>query len=162
MHRFFYFILMVAFFSCDSGEPIQQYNDTVVGTYNYFMKAVGSHLSVIGHSAEETDSAVAILQPLTDSCLQVMRQTKPLKESGDFHKKVTAVYESVKTELLPAAAALGKLQAVEDSTAIKNPEMHQSLIQDFTKANEHLKILKEQANEAHRQYAKNLGIKIGA
>jgi hypothetical protein len=149
-------ITAVAFNSC-SQMNAQKYNETVVGLYSGYTNKLSSDLDKIaaeGTSKEAAEVALKNMTASTDSCLKVMNSLKPSDDAKDFHNKIVAVMNTVKTEVIPEMQKMASLKGTEDVTE------YNKLIDGFNATNDKITKLEDEAGKAQEAFAQKVGMKV--
>lgn len=153
------FILLAAIVgllsSCNQMSE-RKYNDTVANMYKSFATTLATRMS--GMSGNESkDVILANLKSLdktTDSCIGVMNSLKPSEDAKDFHQKVVAMFQLIKTDFLPAAEKLTNVKGSEDV------EAYNSAVSQMNEATSKITTQEAATQAAQRAYAGKVGMKI--
>lgn len=149
-------VAAVTFNSC-SQMNAQKYNDTVVGLYSGYVNKLSSDLDKIaaeGTSKENAEAALKSMNSSTDSCLKVMGGLKPSDDAKDFHNKIVAVLNTVKTEAIPEMQKLVSLKGTD------NVEEYNKIIDGYNTTNDKISKLEDEAGKAQQEFAKKVGMEI--
>ena len=154
---FLFGVLAVTLYSC-SQMNAQKYNDAVTGLYkNYTDKLTKDIEEVLNENTTKENSNVTIkhIETLTDSCLGVMNGLKPMEEAKQFHEKVIAVFNGVKSSFIPDAKKLIALKGAGNVAA--NVDEYNKLIEHINTTQTQLEKLESEAIKAQEDFAKKLG-----
>ena len=149
-------ILAVTLYSCTQMNA-KKYNDTVTTLYkNYTDKLTADIEGILNDNTpkEASDAIVKRMEASTDSCIGVMNGLKPMDEAKQFHEKVVAVFNGVKSEFIPEAKKAIALKGSE------NIEAYNKLVEEINATQTKLEKLEDDAIKAQAEFANKVGSKL--
>ena len=149
-------IIAISLFSCKQATE-KSYNDTVVNMYGNYVNTLSSKMDKISdEKIDKAAAAVAVkeITQTTDSCIAEMNKLKPSEDAKDFHNKVVAVFQLIKSDIVPVANKMNDLKGSEDINS------YNKLIEEYNAAQSKLDAAETAAQTAQQAYAAKLGTHI--
>lgn len=134
----------------------KKYNDTVANMYKSFAVTLANRMSGVsgGDSKEVVLANLKSLNKTADSCIGVMNDLKPSEDAKDFHQKVVAMFQLIKTDFIPAAEKLTNLKGSQDV------EAYNSAVSQMNEATTKITTEEAATQAAQRAYSAKVGMKI--
>ena len=150
-------VALIALASCSQMNE-QNYNDTVVNMYSAYSSRLSATTLVNtisgGASKQKMLADIKNVERATDSCINVMNGLKPSKEAKDFHQKVLAVFQTVKSDFVPLANKITNMDADQDVAA------YNKLVEEYNNLNTKIDRAETEAQTAQQVYVAKIGMKI--
>jgi len=143
-------------FSCKQMNE-QSYNDTVVNMYGGYINTLTSKMDNISNEGVDKATSAAGVQSIekaTDSCIAEMNKLTPSEDAKDFHNKVVAVFQLIKSDVVPMANKINELKGSTDVAA------YNALITDYNSVQSKLEAAENAAQTAQAAYAAKIGSKL--
>ncbi len=134
----------------------QKYNDTVVNMYSGYVTNISSEMAAVSSSSDKQKSQAELkrIEQTTDSCIGVMNGLKPSDAAKEFHGKVLAVFQMIKTNFIPLASKMVRMDANGDADA------YNKLVTEFTSLGVAIDQAESAAQSAQQAYASKIGMQM--
>lgn len=156
MNRISFFVAASFLLASCSQMNEQKYNETVVDMYDSYSNSVVGKMSAVGSTSDKQKVLADIksIEKTTDSCIGVMKGLKPSEEAKDFHQKVLAVFQTVKSDFVPLAGKIAGTDANQDVDA------YNKLVDDYNNLSTKIDQAESAARTAQMAYAAKVGMQI--